>query len=180
MEWDFDSFLQTFVPGFTANEKDYGSEYYDKALKDIDDLYNGLDLTRKTAKQHYEAGRETAGMEAADKAGQAKKAAKAAAMMNNAGKMTAAVQGAQAAADAATNGYDEAANTAAAMSQSQENAEKADMMNRAGNKASAIYQAAAGKAQAKADAQKAKEARRNQVLNTSGLITSALLGFKNK
>lgn len=175
--WSWDDFLGNFLPGYSANENAYGSKYYDEALAQIDDIYNNLDTTRKTAKQHYEAGRETAGMEAADKAGLAKREAKASAAMNGAGKMTQAVQGAQAASDASREGYDEAANTAASMSQAQENAEKQAELNKAQQQASSLLQTAAGKANAAAQAQAAKEKKRSDTLNAGATLTSGLLGW---
>jgi hypothetical protein len=55
-------------------------------------------------------GRAAAGIAAADKAGEAKKAAKAAAMQGGGGKLAAATSGANAAANASAQGYAETAN----------------------------------------------------------------------
>lgn len=55
-------------------------------------------------------GRSAAGIAAADKAGEAKKAAKAAAMQGGGGKLAAATSGANAAANASAQGYAETAN----------------------------------------------------------------------
>jgi hypothetical protein len=55
-------------------------------------------------------GRAAAGVAAADKAGEAKKAAKAAAMQGGGGKLAAATSGANAAANASAQGYAETAN----------------------------------------------------------------------
>lgn len=178
MAYNFNwSELASFLPGVSADADAYGSEYYDEALKKIDELYGNLDTTRKTAKQHYEAGREVAGMQASDKAGEAKKTAKASAMMNNAGKMTAAVQAAQAAADAANEGYDEAAQNAAALSRAQEDAEKNAEMSKAQGQASSIMANAQGKAQAEALAQQEKANKRNKLLDAAGRLSSSLLSF---
>lgn len=139
----------------TYDEDDYGAQYIDRANEEIQDMYKNMNLNRKSAKQHYEAGREIAGMEASDKAGEAKRTAKATAMMNDAGKMTAAVQGAQAAADASSKGYDEAANVAASMSQAQEQAQRQDEINKTNAMANSIMTAAQNKANAKANANEA-------------------------
>lgn len=75
------------------------------------------------AEDLYKKGRAAAGVAAADKAGIAKKQAKAAAAMNNASKTMAAIQGAQAATDAVQSGYDQTAQNAAAMQAGQEGKE---------------------------------------------------------
>lgn len=75
------------------------------------------------AEDLYKEGRAAAGVAAADKAGIAKKQAKAAAAMNNASKTMAAIQGAQAATDAVQSGYDETAQNAAALQAGQESKE---------------------------------------------------------
>ena len=73
----------------------------------------------------YQKGRAAAGVSAADKAGIAKKQAKAAASMNNASKTMSAIQGAQAAADAVQQGYDQSATNAASLQAGQEGKELA-------------------------------------------------------
>lgn len=87
-------------------------------LSDAEDLYN--------------KGRAAAGVAAADKAGIAKKQAKAAASMNNASKAMSAIQGAQAATDAVQQGYDTASQNAAAMQAGQEAKELAKAQTKAG------------------------------------------------
>lgn len=80
----------------------------------------------KGAQQLAQEGRAVAGQAAADKAGQAKKAAVGAAKMANASKLTAATQGAAAAGEAASQGYQDAANTAAAL-ESQKESQLSDL-----------------------------------------------------
>ena len=87
-------------------------------LSDAEDLYN--------------KGRAAAGVSAADKAGIAKKQAKAAASMNNASKAMSAIQGAQAATDAVQQGYDTASQNASAMQAGQEAKELAKAQTKAG------------------------------------------------
>lgn len=87
-------------------------------LSDAEDLYN--------------KGRAAAGVSAADKAGIAKKQAKAAASMNNASKAMSAIQGAQAATDAVQQGYDTTSQNAAAMQAGQEAKELAKAQTKAG------------------------------------------------
>lgn len=87
-------------------------------LSDAEDLYN--------------KGRAAAGVAAADKAGIAKKQAKAAASMNNASKAMSAIQGAQATTDAVQQGYDAASQNAAAMQAGQEAKELAKAQTKAG------------------------------------------------
>ena len=96
---------------------------------------DAIDTSRKSAKELYQEGREIAGMEAADKAGIAKKQAKAAASQAGASKLFSAIQGAQAATDAVQQGYDEAAQAGANMAQSQEEAQKSAEMAKASNQA---------------------------------------------
>lgn len=82
----------------------------------------------KGAEQLAQAGRAAAGQAAADKAGIAKKQAKAASMMQNVGKLKSAIAGSSAAADASAQGYSETAENAANREQTAEqqryNAEK--------------------------------------------------------
>lgn len=82
----------------------------------------------KSAEQLGQAGRAAAGQAAADKAGIAKKQAKAASMMQNVGKLKSAIAGSSAAADASAQGYSEASENAANREQTAEqqryNAEK--------------------------------------------------------
>lgn len=84
------------------------------------------------AEDLYKKGRAAAGVSAADKAGIAKKQAKAAASMNNASKTMSAIQGAQAATDAVQQGYDTASQNAASMQAGQEARNLAKAQSKAG------------------------------------------------
>lgn len=78
---------------WNRSEKDYGSEYIDKALNEVNALYDSLDTSRMTAKQATDTGKEIASSLGGAKASKAKREAKAASMMNNAGRVQSAVQG---------------------------------------------------------------------------------------
>lgn len=120
-----------------------------KGKEKADQAYEGLDKVdtkRMTAQEAYNQGRGVAGQAASDKAGIAKRQAKAAATMNGAGKMQAAVQGAQAATDAAVNGFDSSASNAANMAASQDNAEKSAKQQLATTKAQGLAQNAQNEA----------------------------------
>lgn len=113
-----------------------------KATKDLEEgkskaqsYLDAVDTTRKTAEQLYNEGRGVAGQAAVDKAGIAKREAKAASTMAGASKLFGAIQGAQAATDAVIQGYDEAAQSAASTAQAQEAAQKEAEMQKATSQA---------------------------------------------
>lgn len=114
-----DTFGQTEATNIAEEAADKAKASIDSVkLSDAEDLYN--------------KGRAAAGVSAADKAGIAKKQAKAAASMNNASKAMAAIQGAQAATDAVQQGYDTASQNAAAMQAGQEAKELSKAQTKAG------------------------------------------------
>lgn len=139
---------------YKNSEKDYGSEYIDKALNDVNALYDSLDTSRMTAKQASDTGKEIASSLGGAKASKAKREAKAASMMNNAGRVQSAVQGAQAASDAVSSSFDENAQYGSNLAINQENAEKEAQANKIKDKASNILKAAEDKQNAKAAATK--------------------------
>lgn len=113
------AFGQSEATNIAKGAADKATETVDAVkLSDAEDLYN--------------KGRAAAGVSAADKAGIAKKQAKAAASMNNASKAMSAIQGAQAATDAVQQGYDTAAQNAASMQAGQESKELAKAQTKAG------------------------------------------------
>lgn len=92
-----------------------------------------IDATKLSdAEGLYKEGRAAAGVSASDKAGIAKRQAKAAASMNNASKAMSAIQGAQAATDAVQQGYDTASQNAASMQAGQEAKNLAKAQTKAG------------------------------------------------
>lgn len=105
----FDS-LQNWMSGGDT------SDAYSQANKILEERKKNA----KTTEQIYQEGRGAAGQAAADKAGQAKKAAKGAAIMSGAGKLQSAIAGASAAADAAAQGYSDTANQASAVESQRE------------------------------------------------------------
>lgn len=152
---------------------DYGSNYYDDALKKINSLYDGLQLKNSSASDLYKEGRGIASAAAGDKAAIAKKQAKAAAMQNGAGRMTAAVQGAGAASNAVNEGFDSNVSTGMGAAQSQEQNANTNELAKADAKAEALLSTAKEKAAAKTNAKKARETR---ALSTLGSFTSLLGG----
>lgn len=162
---------------YKNSEKDYGSEYIDKALNDVNALYDSLDTSRMTAKQASDTGKEIASSLGGAKASKAKREAKAASMMNNAGRVQSAVQGAQAASDAVSSSFDENAQYGSNLAINQENAEKEAQANKIKDQASNILNTAKAKADAKAEATKEDTAWRKSAF--SGLA-SALLNMGGK
>lgn len=97
---------------------------YDTAMKEASDAYGvsmqelqdylkseneAAEAMRKSDKELTAEGKEAASAAANNKAGIAKRNAKAAAMQTSGSKLMAAIQGAQGAVDASTQGYDESA-----------------------------------------------------------------------
>lgn len=158
---------------WNRSEKDYGSEYIDKALNEVNALYDSLDTSRMTAKQATDTGKEIASSLGGAKASKAKREAKAASMMNNAGRVQSAVQGAQAASDAVSSSFDENAKYGSDLAINQENAEKEAQANKIKDKASDILKIAEDKANAKAEATKDDSNWRENMIK-------GLLGFGGK
>lgn len=99
----------------------------------------------KGAQQIMQESRAAAGTAAADKAGEAKKAASGAAKMANASKLTAATQGAAAAGNAASEGYQEAAQQASGIEAQKEQ----QLTNIAAQQAQSVAEEAENKAKRK-------------------------------
>ena len=116
--------------------------------KNAKDYLEAVDTKRKSAKELAREGREIAGAAAVDKAGIAKKQAKAASTMAGASKLFSAIQGAQAATDAVTKGFDEASQAGAQLAAGQENAEKGAEMAKAQSQANVEANAGAQEANA--------------------------------
>lgn len=121
-------------------------KFYEEGETAAQEYLDKIDTSRSSASDLYKEGREVAGQVASDKAGIAKKEAKAASAMQGGSKLMNAIQGSQAAVDATQKGFDETVTNAAGLAASQENAEKSAEANRLANKASTAYNAAAGKA----------------------------------
>lgn len=162
---------------WNRSEKDYGSEYIDKALNEVNALYDSLDTSRITAKQATDTGKEIASSLGGAKASKAKREAKAASMMNNAGKVQSAVQGAQAASDAVSSSFDENAQYGSNLAINQDNAEKEAQANKIKDKASNILKTAEDKANIKAEATKDDTAWRKGII---GALPSLFGSFGGK
>lgn len=132
-----------------ANLMKEASDEYGVSIKEMQDYLKGeteaAEATRKSDKELTAEGKEAASATANNKAGLAKRNAKAAAMQTSGSKLMSAIQAAQGAVDASTAGYDEAssehANRAAALNQ----ASIANRINQANQLASSMNEAAKNK-----------------------------------
>lgn len=104
-----------------------------EAQKEIDKVDTKTDDVRTLANK----AREAAGQAAGDKAGIAKKQAKAASAMQGGSKLLNAINASSAAANAATEGYDEAQNRAMNLEASRQQADVTNRLNKANSKANA-------------------------------------------
>ena len=104
-----------------------------EAQKEIDKVDTKTDDVRTLTNK----ARETAGQAAGDKAGIAKKQAKAASAMQGGSKLLNAINASSAAANAATEGYDEAQSRAMNLEASRQQADVANRLNKATSKANA-------------------------------------------
>lgn len=104
-----------------------------EAQKEIDSVDTKTDDVRTLSNK----ARETAGQVAGDKAGIAKKQAKAASAMQGGSRLMNAINAASAASNAATEGYDEAQSRAMNLEASRQQSDVANRLQKAQNKASA-------------------------------------------
>lgn len=135
-------------------------------------LEQAKNIKGKSVEETMREGQTAAGTAAANKAGEAMKNAKASAVMGNAGRLQAATAGANAAADASSQGYTETANASQALAAQQDQAEKQRQVDLA--KAQADLTRAQGEqniAQAEGEAQR-KGAMRQATLGAVGALFS--------
>ena len=125
-----------------------------KAQEDIDSVDTKTDDVRTLANK----ARETAGQAAGDKAGIAKKQAKAASAMQGGSKLLNAINASSAAANAVTEGYDEAQSRAMNLEASRQQADVTNRLNKATNKANARMNAMNTQAQMLTGMDAAKDA----------------------
>lgn len=125
-----------------------------KAQEDIDSVDTKTDDVRTLSNK----ARETAGQAAGDKAGIAKKQAKAASAMQGGSRLLNAINASSAAANAATEGYDEAQSRAMNLEASRQQSDVANRLNKANNKANARMNAMNTQAQMMAGMDAAKNA----------------------
>ena len=114
-----------------------------KAQEDIESVDTKTDDVRTLANK----ARETAGQAAGDKAGIAKKQAKAASAMQGGSRLLNAINASSSAANAATEGYDEAQSRAMNLEASRQQSDVANRLNKATNKANARMNAMNNQAQ---------------------------------
>lgn len=172
-----------YFSGGKESTRDYEEEMkraqadYDASMKDIREGYakdvEAAQAKRKSLKQIGAEGKEAAATEASNKAGIAKKNAKAAAMQTSGSKLMAAIQGAQAANDAVSSGFDASAARNTSMAQAINEADITNALTAAQNKADYASKAAGKKydtasdiaATRKASADKASD-RKSQFANS--------------
>lgn len=104
-----------------------------KAQEEIDSVDTKTDDVRTLSNK----AREAAGQAAGDKAGIAKKQAKAASAMQGGSRLLNAINASSAAANAATEGYDEAQSRAMNLEASRQQSDVANRLNKANSKANA-------------------------------------------
>lgn len=104
-----------------------------KAQEDIESVDTKTDDVRTLSNK----ARETAGQAAGDKAGIAKKQAKAASAMQGGSRLMNAINAASAASNAATEGYDEAQQRAMNLEAQRQQSDVSNKLNKATNKANA-------------------------------------------
>lgn len=120
--------------------------------------------------------REVAGQQAADKAAEAKKSAKAASAMQGGSKLLNAINAASAAQEASTSGFDTASNNAMSMEAQRQQADVSNRLAKAQARASArnqMYQSAAA-TMANQDAM--KEQARQKRLDRANQAGAAIIG----
>ena len=125
-----------------------------EAQKEIDKVDTKTDDVRTLANK----ARETAGQAAGDKAAIAKKQAKAASAMQGGSRLLNAINASSAAANAATEGYDEAQSRAMNLETSRQQSDVANRLNKATNKANARMNATNNQIQLMADMDATKNA----------------------
>lgn len=125
-----------------------------KAQEDIDKVDTKTDDVRTLANK----ARETAGQAAGDKAGIAKKQAKAASAMQGGSRLLNAINASSAAANAATEGYDEVQSRAMNLEASRQQSDVANRLNKATNKANSRMNATNNQIQLMAGMDAAKDA----------------------
>ena len=132
-----------------ANLMKEASDEYGVSIKEIQDYLKGeteaAEATRKSDKELTAEGREAASATANNKAGLAKRNAKAAAMQTSGSKLMSAIQAAQGAVDASTAGYDEASSEHANRAASLNQASIANRINQANQLAGTMGEAAKNK-----------------------------------
>lgn len=139
--------------------------------KDIASVDTKTDDTATLSKK----AREVAGQQAADKAAEAKKSAKAASAMQGGSKLLNAINAASAAQEASTSGFDTASNNAMSMEAQRQQADVSNRLAKAQAKAAARNQMAQSVASTMANQDAMKEQARQNRLNRATQAGSALM-----
>lgn len=158
--------------GFTTKQTD---NMRAKAAAAAQQMIDSVDTTTDDVETLYNKGRSAAGVAANDKAGIAKKQAKAAASMGGASKLMSAIQGAQAANDAVQNGYDETASRAAGMEQANQQQKIANELSKASQNASNLVNTVNAQAN---DINTTRQNRLNRMGQAASAMASSFFGEK--
>lgn len=153
---------------------------YDASMKNVRDTYANdvaaAQAKRKSVKEIGAEGKEAAATEASNKAGIAKRNAKAAAMQTSGSKLMSAIQGAQAANDAVSSGFDASAARNTSMAQAINEADITNALNAAQNKADLASTAAKNKYDTASNIATTKKANADNSANRKGQLANTLLG----
>lgn len=161
--WDVADYLwDTFSLGKGTTDK--SAEEIEKASQQYKQQMEDIAKNTKSAKELYQAGKETAAAAANNKAGIAAKNAKATSMMNSGSKLLSAIQGAEAANKASQEGYDSTAAEAAGLESAQQAQKNAALQ--AG--ASAAYEGATNAAKLRAQQAQERSAKDKQLISSLG------------
>ena len=173
-----------YFSGGRESTRDYEEEMnkaqseYESAMKGVSDTYASdvaaAQAKRKSTKELGAEGKEAAAAEASNKAGIAKRNAKAAAMQTSGSKLMSAIQGAQAANDAVSSGYDSAAARNTSMAQAINEADITNALTAAQNKADLASTAAKNKYDTASNIASTKKANADASANRKNEWTTAL------
>lgn len=139
--------------------------------KDIASVDTKTDDTATLSKK----AREVAGQQAADKAAEAKKSAKAASAMQGGSKLLNAINAASAAQEASTSGFDAASNNAMSMEAQRQQADVSNRLAKAQARAASRNQMAQSVASTMANQDAMKEQARQNRLNRATQAGAALM-----
>lgn len=174
-----------YFSGGRESTRDYEEEMkraqadYDASMKDIREGYakdvEAAQAKRKSLKQIGAEGKEAAATEASNKAGLAKRNAKAAAMQASGSKLMSAIQGAQAANDAVQEGFDASAARNTSMAQAINEADITNALTAAQNKADMASRVAGKKYDTASNVAATRKANADASANRKSQLSNTLL-----
>lgn len=174
-----------YFSGGRESTRDYEDEMkqaqadYEASMKNVSDTYASdvaaAQAKRKSLKEIGAEGKEAAATEASNKAGIAKRNAKAAAMQTSGSKLMSAIQGAQAANDAVSSGFDASAARNTSMAQSINEADVTNALTAAQNKANLASTAAKNKYDTASNIAATKKANADSSANRKSQLAGSLL-----